>query len=183
MHRGHQLPVRVERERGGAGRACFFRLQVDSGFSGSDQERSLGRIAKHAPAQPARRIGGKQARIAAQASGPEHGAGRGRIGDLTLGPVADTGHLVLPAGLPHRLHRHLRLGQSAGLVGADDRGRAESLDRRQPFDQRVPAGHAADRHGQRHRHRGRQPLGHQGHHHAEREHERANDLMAGKGPY
>ncbi len=43
---------------------------------------------------------------------------------------------------PEPAHRHPVFGQRAGLVGENDRGRAQRFDRRQPFDQRVLPRHA-----------------------------------------
>jgi hypothetical protein len=62
-------------------------------------------------------------------------------------------------GQGQRDHRHLVLGEGPGLVGADDRRRAQGLDRRQPPDHRAAARHALDADRQRDRHRYRQALG------------------------
>ncbi|MNC10057.1 hypothetical protein D3C75_576920 [compost metagenome] len=63
------------------------------------------------------------------------------------------------AGDEQLAHGHVVEGQGAGLVGADHRGRAERLDRRQVADQRVLPGHALGGHGQRQGHAGQQALG------------------------
>ena len=55
---------------------------------------------------------------------------------------------------------HLVPGQGAGLVRADDGGRAERLDGGQPADEGAHAGHALHAQRQRHGGDGGQPLGH-----------------------
>src|SRR5664280_1096669 len=54
-------------------------------------------------------------------------------------------HTVLAAGAgagggPHAGHLHPVLGQGPGLVGADNRGGSERLDRGEPLDHRPPPG-------------------------------------------
>ena len=56
-------------------------------------------------------------------------------------------------------HRHPVLGQGAGLVGEDDGGRAQRLDRRQTLDQRVLPRHAPHAARERERRDDRQALG------------------------
>ena len=60
---------------------------------------------------------------------------------------------------PQPAHRHSVLGQRAGLVGKDDRGRAQRFDRRQPLDQRVLPRHAPHAARERERRDDRQALG------------------------
>ena len=55
----------------------------------------------------------------------------------------------LPAGVQHLDDGHLVAGQRAGLVGADERGRAERLDRLQAPDQGVARGQPLGAEGQR----------------------------------
>ncbi len=74
-------------------------------------------------------------------------------------------------GRPDRDRGHLVAGDRAGLVGADHGGRAEGLDRLQPADQGVLAGHGVRGPGQRERDGGQQALGHQGDGDPDGEHE------------
>jgi hypothetical protein len=62
-----------------------------------------------------------------------------------------------------RAHGHFADGQSAGLVGADDRRRAERLDGGKFAHQRAAAGHAQHAERERHRDHGWQPFRHGGH--------------------
>ncbi len=62
--------------------------------------------------------------------------------------VADAGQGEKPAAGVEPLHGHLVLGQGAGLVGADHRGAAQGLDRREFADQRVAGDHAVHAQGQ-----------------------------------
>ena len=70
-------------------------------------------------------------------------------------------------------HRHLVLGHRARLVGADDRGGAERLDRRETTDERPGAGQPPEPGGEGHRGHRREPLGDRGDREADRglEHE------------
>ena len=77
--------------------------------------------------------------------------GISRAGDFEALPLQDEG-----------AHGHLVPGQGPGLVGADDRGRAERLDGGEPAHQRAHPGHALHAHRQRHRRHGGQALGDRG---------------------
>ena len=90
--------------------------------------------------------------------------------------VPGTVDLEAHPGARHFAHRHLVLGEGAGLVGADHRRAAERLDRREPLDESVAAGHPLGAHRQRQRHRRQQALGHEGHDHPQREHQPVGDL-------
>ncbi len=79
---------------------------------------------------------------------------------------------------PRRPHGHLALGQRAGLVGADDVGRAERLDGGQALDQRAAARHAPDAHREGERDRGQQSLGHVGDDQPDREDRRVGQRQA-----
>ena len=70
---------------------------------------------------------------------------------------------------------HAVLGEGAGLVGADDRRRAQRLDRAEPLDERAPPGQHphADREGKRDRRQ--QPLGDVGDQETDREHGRVGE--------
>ncbi len=91
---------------------------------------------------------------------------------LALGGVADTRKLGAAAGRHHAAHRHLVARERAGLVGADHRGRAQGLHRRELAHDHVAPGHAL--HAQREHNRGDrgEPLGHGGHGqaHAQQQH-------------
>ena len=76
--------------------------------------------------------------------------------------VPAAGDLDAPGPELERTDGHLVLGQGAGLVGADDGGRAQGLDGGQPADQDAHAGHALHPQRQRHGGDGGQPLGHRG---------------------
>jgi hypothetical protein len=80
--------------------------------------------------------------------------------DLAFGLVADAGHRHLTGMGDDALDRHLVLGQRARLVGADDRGGAQGLDRRQLLDDGAPAGHASHAESEDDGQDGRQSLGH-----------------------
>ena len=65
--------------------------------------------------------------------------------ELADGFVADARDREQPSCRRNLPNRHLVLGQSAGLVGADHRRAAERLHNRQTADQRVPLHHAPAR--------------------------------------
>ena len=73
-------------------------------------------------------------------------------------PVAFAGDFVALARDVERAHGHFADGQGAGLVRADDRRRAERLDRRQFAHERAAAGHAQHAERERNRDDGRQAL-------------------------
>ena len=72
--------------------------------------------------------------------------------------------------VPDGVDAHPVLGQGPGLVGADDVGRPEGLDRAQPLDQTAVPRHLGDADGEREGDRGQQPLGDVGDQQADREH-------------
>ena len=76
------------------------------------------------------------------------------------------------------LYRHVIARQRAGLVGQDDRRRAERFHRRQVADQRLAFRHALRRHGERQGHGGQQALRHVGHDDADGEQEVAPERQA-----
>ncbi len=92
---------------------------------------------------------------------------RGRIGEVELGSVG-----------PQQLRAHAPLGQRAGLVAADDVGRAERLHRGQALDERPPPGHAPDADRQRERDRRQEPLRDVRHEQADREGQRVLERQA-----
>ena len=77
---------------------------------------------------------------------------------------------------------HPVLRQRAGLVGADDVGRAERLDRAQPLDEGAAARQHRHPDGERQRDRRQQPLGNVGDDQADREVERVLERQAGDEP-
>jgi len=85
----------------------------------------------------------------------------------------------LPAARPQAEHRHLVLGEGAGLVRADDRGAAQRLHRREALHQCVAGGHALDAHGQRQGYRREETLRNKGHDDAHAEDERLRGVHPG----
>ena len=90
---------------------------------------------------------------------------------LPVRPVAFTADLEAPIVYIQRTHGHLPDRQRAGLVGADDRGRAQRFDRRQFTHQRAAARHAQYAEPERNRDDRGQSLRHGGHRQADRGHE------------
>ncbi len=72
---------------------------------------------------------------------------------------------------PHAGDGHLVLGEGAGLIGADDGGRTEGLDRRQAADEGMAVDHLAHAQGQADGDHGRQAFGHGGDGQADGDHE------------
>ena len=68
--------------------------------------------------------------------------------DLPLRFVTLAGHFINMVSGENALDGHLVLGQRAGLIGADDGGAAERLDRGQLPDEHVASDHALDAEGQ-----------------------------------
>ena len=97
-------------------------------------------------------------------------------------PVAFAGDFVALAGDVERAHGHFADGQGAGLVRADDRRRAERLDRGQFAHQRAAAGHAQHAERERHRDDGRQPFRHGGHGETDRGHEQLEGFRPAQQP-
>ena len=134
---------------------------VEASLGGGDDQRPLRGVAAHVPAAlPGAReagVAGKgrrlQQRVQRRARGGVNGGGGGRPSpgaraEFTLRLVARAGHLKVQIGHQDPPHGHLVPGQGSGLVGADDRGAAQGLDRRQPADQRVPLDHPPHPEGQ-----------------------------------
>ena len=88
----------------------------------------------------------------------------------------------LPERRPDPDRPHPVLGQRARLVGADDVGGAERLDRAQPLDERAAAGEHRHADGERERDRRQQALGDVGDDQADREVERVLERQAGDEP-
>ena len=93
--------------------------------------------------------------------GPAVAVGVG--GDLAVRGVADAGDHRGARGGRDLLDGHLRAGEGAGLVRADDRGRPEGLHAREPLDHGLVEGHALHAERQDDRQDRGQPLGHRGH--------------------
>ena len=152
QHHGHPSPPGIEREPGLIDVAPSQRVSVDPDPAREDVQRSLHGVAmrhprpvdlEHVAVRAAHRRFG-QAR---------HGWMAARWLDVQVGircvPRLGDGH---PSLRQPGLHdRHLVPGQRAGLVGADDRRRAEGLDRLQIPDEDVALRHllGTPREGQR----------------------------------
>ena len=156
----------------------------EPGLFRDDDERGLGGVTLYGPAflfADELRVVAQQSR--AQALG-ERDARRGidrpavRAEDLAARFVAAAGDLVEHAAGIDGLHRHLILGERAGLVGADDGGAAERLDRGQLADDGAAPGHARHADGERDGDGGRQPLGDRAHGERDRGHEHLERLLA-----
>ena len=97
-------------------------------------------------------------------------------------PVAFAGDFVALAGDVERAHGHFAHRQRAGLVGADDRRRAERFDRGQLAHERAAAGHAQHAERERDGDDGGQPFRHGGHGEAHRGHEQLEEFRPAKQP-
>ena len=140
MDRRHALALRAERElldaRSGAARLVGFQ----SSLGRDDDQRAFGWIALHEQARAvladhcvAREHAGLQQQLQ---PGIVH-----RPADAAFRSVSAATHVDRAAADVKPAHRHLALGQRAGLVGADDTGAAERLDGGHLADQRVALGH------------------------------------------
>ena len=144
----HQLPLGAERHLADALEACLPRVGEPLDLGLRDEECGLGRVALDRPLAVLLAEHG----VVREAPSQEHGADLVEQGgvverspvdpELALGPVARSGHLHLAGGRHHPLDRHLVLRQRPGLVRAHDRGRPQSLDRRQPLHDRPLPRHA-----------------------------------------
>ena len=92
--------------------------------------------------------------------------------------VADPGHLVEAIGRDDGADCHLVSGERTGLVRADDRDRAQRLDRRQAPNDGVAPGHPPHADRERDGEDGRQALGDRRH----READHGHDMSAGSKP-
>ena len=93
-----------------------------------------------------------------------HAAGGGTVGlNRGSGFVAAAVDADEAFAGPDLSNAHPVLGDRAGLVGADEGGRPQRLDRLQPSDQRMLIGHLLGADGQRQRDGRQQPFGHQRH--------------------
>jgi hypothetical protein len=148
------------------------RRDVDAELRGGQQQRALARIAAARPAVVAAGVPCQRRVVAVH----------GRAQELEDRPVRRRrvgAHRHGGAVLPQRRRRHPPLGQRAGLVGADDVGGPERLDRRELLDQRTPLGHPPDPDGKRERDGRQQTLGNVGHQQPDREHAGVRQAQAG----
>ena len=126
----------------------FVGGDVDAEPAGEGVDRRLHRVAEGDPATVA--LHGPTGR--APSGGPRQQSQRGHdggVGDERRGRVVTGAGDVGRAGwCPHLDHGHLVAGEGAGLVGADERGRTERLDRLQTPNEGVAAGHALRAHRQ-----------------------------------
>ena len=115
---------------------------------------------------------------------------RGRVAAANATPSApEAGHVALQTAAtgdelgttgPRTVDLHAVLGERAGLVGADDVGRPEGLDRAQALDERSPARETTDADRQRERDRRQQTLRHVRDEQADREDDRVRDRQPGE---
>ena len=100
--------------------------------------------------------------------------------DIAYGRVTDSRDLVLALNGPQVIDSHLVLGEGAGLIGADNARRAQSLNGAELLHQGVALAHALNGHGERQRDRGQQALGNKGDDHAQGEDERRRQTVVHK---
>ncbi len=150
VKRRHEPPGAGERHEPEGGTVAVQGCRVESDASGGGEDGPVDGIARGRIA-----LG----RVGLPAAG-EHrdleGAAQGLIGRW-IGALDR--ERVEASGRPDAHHRHLARRERTRLVGADHGRRPERLDGRQPADQRVPAGHAVQPHGQRDRRNRRERLG------------------------
>ena len=101
---------------------------------------------------------------------------------FAIRPVAFAGDFVALARDVQFAHRHLADGERAGLVGADDVGRAERFDGGQLAHERAAAGHAQNAERERDGDDGGQPLRHGGDGEAHRGHEQLKEFSPAQQP-
>jgi hypothetical protein len=186
----HHLALRGERYFAHARKAAFAPCS-GAQLAFGHQKRGFGRVAVDFPntivALSQRGVAGQ---AAAAQCGDLFGAqravfqrdtgcvdtGRGRTFgfDQALGRVPHTGDPRAARRGDDALDRHLGAGQRAGLVGRDDRGATECLDRRQLLHDCAVLRHALHAKREHQRHDGRQPLGYGRHRqrHTEQQHRR-----------
>ena len=169
VQRRHALGLGGERDLVDARELRVELGLVEAGLGGGHDQRALGRVAFDLPR--ARRP--RRGRSARRRRAPPRAAVSQTGSDGSTG-CAVARELALAARSPRRRprasrpatkilrDRHLVLGQRAGLVGADDRGAAERLDRGQAADQRVALDHPLHAERERDGDHGRQRLGHDG---------------------
>ena len=176
VQRGHEAVQRVERNDVGARAALGLEPLVVAGLYCGDDQRAFHRIALDDPTL----AGPAQVRVVAQERRTqeflEDGFSvRGDVGTLgaerAAGLIADPGYLVVTVGRGDRAHGHLVPGERAGLVGADDRDRAQRLDRRQAAHDGVAPRHPLHADSERDGKDRRQAFGDRRHRQADHGHE------------
>jgi len=95
--------------------------------------------------------------------------------EITLHRIPAAGDLDKPAVHPHARDGHLILGKRAGLIGTDDRGRAQGFHRSQATDERMPLDHLLHTQRQADGHNGRQAFRYGGDGQADRHHEQTHN--------
>ena len=154
---------------------------------GRHLERAFGGIAPHRPGLPFVNEGGVVGEHARAEKAPQlFGVDRIRD-DATLhlhfarGVVAVAGELGAARGRHHRPHRHLVAGEGAGLVRADDRGRAQSLDRGQASHHGAAPRHTLGPQGKDDGGDSREAFGHRGHGEGDTEEQHVEHGVGGSG--
>ncbi len=95
-----------------------------------------------------------------------------------VGLIAGTGDFKHLPGDKDLAHGHFIFGQSAGLIRADDRHAAQSLDRGQPADQGVAFDHPLHAEGERDSDNGGEGLGDDGNRQRDTEDEHVDQRLA-----
>ena len=167
MNRHHALRFAAEGDLSDSGLVAIQRGLLQAGLLGGDDQ---GRF-RGVPEDDGATVDAVDPRVAAQGADPEGQSevlvARG-IDALASDPelagrgVPAAGDLDPPGPELERTDRHLVLGQGAGLVGADHRGRAQGLHGGQPADQDAHAGHPLHPQGQGHGRDRQQPFRHRG---------------------
>ena len=164
VQRRHEAVQGIEGDLVRARQLLAQQRRIEPGLHGQRHQRRLHRIAVRPPFA----VDLTQLRVVAQETGAQEFhqdavARRIAVGtahaEAAIRRPPASGHLVL-AGLGHdACRRHLVAGQRAGLVGADDRHRAQRFGGRQAADDGMARRHALHADGQRDRHDRRQALG------------------------
>ena len=120
--------------------------------------------------------------------GPSHqgrfrGLAQGLAGGVQLGVRAQGHGPSRPLQISEMIHhRHLILGQGAGLVRANDLCAAQRLHRSEPPYDGIPLGHIGNADGQHHRHHRGEPFRNGRHRQRHRHHKGIHHHTGGEGP-
>jgi hypothetical protein len=180
VHGRHGLAGGVEGQLVQAGEYGAQGGFIQPGLAGGHQQGGFGGVAGDAPmvSVPA------QAGVVAQHAG-QQGLAQGafqadafRQAHVAFQPVALPAHRVAAAARPQGANGHGVLGEGAGLVGADHRGAAQGLHRRQFADDGPAFGHARHADGQGDGDGRRQALGNGAHRQGHRRHEHGVGRLA-----
>ena len=168
---------------------CCASAPINAPLHGDNAPGRLGRIPENGPCE-ARAFGGRTRASLHKGQRPPgvDARRRPRAGARVapapaVGPrgIADARTVRLPAHEPGLTHGHLVLGQCAGLVRADDRGRAQRFDGGQAFDEGMVAGDALGPMAECEGHGGEQPFWHEGHNHPDGENAALHQGHPGQG--